>query len=673
MVLLRYIGLFWCLSLAGIVSAQESTLDSLEKVLTETVNTQQRVDILLNLLDLSNGNENEGKIAHQLYEEAKKIDDKFALAASLGSITIELMSSPDLKDSLFNLLAGAETLLAGSSEDGVTVYYRMVYTARELMLTNRTLRPEACNRLLSELNRRQDKSPFEEVERLFLTGSIHYLLVSLAETNSTSPIPYLEEAWKKAGNFPPTARKNFRGNIYILLSSLYNSTKQYAQLVKLSNSYLDMLDHYFSSDVMKQRRSYFYKDNLYLLCYQQLMSKQELIGKQKASEYYHRFCEYMKHGKGDALQRNKLYYYDYSYFYFMNQEKYAQALACSDSLIELIEKDNSINMQYITHYKKRAKALTKMGKLKEACNAYERVIKVSDSLVKKEQLETIGKLQVVYEVDRLKLRKVDLAARNHKIALICSAGLLLIIATFGFYSYFNLKHIRKLQAEFLRQKQEAQKSERMKAAFINSICHEVRTPLNSIVGFSELIAEEESRDKKEYYANIVQESCGQLTYLLDDMLEVAYLENRMEPLSSEEIDIGLICKEQLLLLPQKDGIDYTTNTTEGIRLKTNKKYFSLMLQALLNNANKFTQKGNITIESCRDGERIIVSITDSGCGIPEDKQEYVFERFTKLDSFVQGNGLGLYLCRLIARKLNADIRIDPAYKAGTRVLINFYL
>ena len=98
----------------------------------------------------------------------------------------------------------------------------------------------------------------------------------------------------------------------------------------------------------------------------------------------------------------------------------------------------------------------------------------------------------------------------------------------------------------------------------------------------------------------------------------------------------------------------------------------MVIEHLLNNANKFTEEGVIALgyKVNLSKNQICISVTDSGCGIPKEKQEEVFNRFSKLDTFVPGNGLGLYLCRLIVKRLDGEIKIDPEYTDGTRVVVN---
>ena len=119
----------------------------------------------------------------------------------------------------------------------------------------------------------------------------------------------------------------------------------------------------------------------------------------------------------------------------------------------------------------------------------------------------------------------------------------------------------------------------------------------------------------------------------------------------------------------KAGVAYADGIpVEPIAAISSEKYLTILLMALLGNAQKFTRLGEIRLECSRDEEHFSITVTDTGCGIPSEQYDHVFERFTKLDTFSQGNGLGLYLCRLIVRHLGGEIHIDPDYTGGTRVV-----
>ena len=202
--------------------------------------------------------------------------------------------------------------------------------------------------------------------------------------------------------------------------------------------------------------------------------------------------------------------------------------------------------------------------------------------------------------------------------------------------------------------------------------HEIRTPLNSIVGFSDLIFNDEiDKETREGFSQEIQKSTILLTSLIDNMLEISSLDVSQEKLPCKEANLNSICIQEMTLLNRshKPDIDYRTDLPEHpIILTTHEKYLSLVIEHLLNNANKFTEKGIITLHCHIDEARqqVHISVTDTGCGIPAGKSERVFERFEKLNEYSQGTGLGLSICKLIVENLGGKIWVDKNYKEGAR-------
>lgn len=384
---------------------------------------------------------------------------------------------------------------------------------------------------------------------------------------------------------------------------------------------------------------------------------------------------FIKSIREDRLTMARTRYFQAAYRKAVNRGEYIRALAYTDSLIYLAEHRPIPGVRPTVCYQKRAWMLHNLNRNEEASAAYERAVKVRNSAMHLEQTEVLREMQASYELDRLALDKALLTARHHKIALISLLLLLMAVAVAVAFVYASNRRTKRLQQELLRQMEQGHKSEEKKTAFINSICHEVRTPLNSIAGFSELLCTEEvSPEAHGQYCEIIHESRRQLRYLFDDMLEVAQLENLSEPLPRSYLDLCALCRSQLRAMKircPKIGLVYTDGIpAEQIAMVTSEKYLGILLAALLGNAYKFTRQGEIRLECGREGdERVYIAVTDTGCGIPPEKYDEVFERFTKLDPFSQGNGLGLYLCRLIVRHLGGEIRIDPEYTEGTRVVV----
>ncbi|MBD9093179.1 MAG: sensor histidine kinase, partial [Bacteroides oleiciplenus] len=298
---------------------------------------------------------------------------------------------------------------------------------------------------------------------------------------------------------------------------------------------------------------------------------------------------------------------------------------------------------------------------------------IQDSLTTDAAHKQLNELQVKYDLNALNNEKTMLEVKNKQTLLISLSILLIIVISICTYLYFSLKKEKRMKMELKVLHGKAQESEKMKQAFINSICHEIRTPLNAIVGFSDLIMNEDidAEMRREFPAEI-QKSTVLLTGLVNSMLEVANLDVSEEKLPCEAADLKDICTQEMELLNKKPGIEYILDIApESMIIQTNVQYLTQVIGHLLNNANKFTEKGCITLsyEADKQQKHISISVTDTGCGIPKEKYEEVFNRFSKLDTFVPGNGLGLYLCRLIVKRLAGEIKIDPSYAEGTRMVV----
>lgn len=196
----------------------------------------------------------------------------------------------------------------------------------------------------------------------------------------------------------------------------------------------------------------------------------------------------------------------------------------------------------------------------------------------------------------------------------------------------------------------------MKTAFINSMCHEIRTPLNAINGFSELLLTEQEPAARQAFQAEIWKSTTALTALLENMLELSQLVSSESPLPVAQTDIRLLCAERLELQKQlgdNPAVEYVNEAGTEIEIPTNAFYLTRVVDNLLHNAAKFTAAGRITLRCRNDESRrtLQISVSDTGIGIPPEKQEWVFEHFTKVDPFKPGSGIGLYLCRLIVTRL----------------------
>ncbi|MCI1646978.1 MAG: HAMP domain-containing histidine kinase [Bacteroides sp.] len=229
------------------------------------------------------------------------------------------------------------------------------------------------------------------------------------------------------------------------------------------------------------------------------------------------------------------------------------------------------------------------------------------------------------------------------------------------------------QIELRTAKEHAEEANQMKSAFISNISHEIRTPLNSIVGFSSLLVGTSNvTEEQKEYATIIEKSSNLLLQLINDILDTSRIESGKMRFKYEWCEVIDHCRNILMLADHNKQVDVKFEFipfANKYKLYTDPLRLQQVITNLLNNSLKFTPaNGIITLQIEKDeaNQRLIFSVTDTGSGIPEDKQEKVFERFEKLNEFVQGTGLGLPICQLIIRHMGGEIWIDKTYKQGAR-------
>lgn len=219
----------------------------------------------------------------------------------------------------------------------------------------------------------------------------------------------------------------------------------------------------------------------------------------------------------------------------------------------------------------------------------------------------------------------------------------------------------------------AEAASKAKTAFIRSMTHEIRTPLNAINGFTQILTMDDSSitpEIREDMSQRIMENTRLLTNILDDLILISDYESRIEPSPTEECLIASITDQAIdTVRPQvADGVtieNLSSIAPEQI-FKTCPAIIQIILVKLLDNAAKFTNQGHITLATDHADGHLHFSVIDTGPGIPADKHTFVFKRFTKLDSFSQGAGLGLTVVHLLAEHLGGTVAIDANYQDGAK-------
>ena len=264
--------------------------------------------------------------------------------------------------------------------------------------------------------------------------------------------------------------------------------------------------------------------------------------------------------------------------------------------------------------------------------------------------------------------------RTRLIAL--SIGLILLgllAAAMSYIVFARRRHMRQLKRAY----DHALESDKTKSAFIRNVTHEVRTPLNIISGFAQVISDPNmvtGPEERAHIAEMMQKNTQLITSLVDEMLELSLNENAPEAVAKDDVvEVNDLLRDLLQENEYKVSktvkLQFESDLGDDISLQTNEGMLKRVINLLLDNAIKYTKKGSIVMKASANDEQVILTVEDTGPGIPADAAEHIFERFFKVDTFREGLGLGLPLCRTIITRLGGTVDLDNSYQQGSRFIV----
>lgn len=644
--------------------------DSLLTLLPKTPDAADRGRIYVQLADLSGDSL---ELAAPYWEaalaEAHKAGDTYGCKDALDFLVRKFADRDTRRAEKY--IALSDSILPGSRH---ALFRSSLYAYYLWKQMNDNNSIETVTRALEELKgKNYDRlTPEERIEWEFLTGlAIDFSSVTTeAYDNIAKAIPYVERALENLRKYPLEERLHLEKICHDELSDLYmlckdkRAEEQIGQCIDLHRKWLAMDDRF--------ERPHRDTTGYMMRAYAKMVYLRDLISRDKLNEYYQK-CIGLARARGDMAE-----IYSTSARYYQCTGDYERAVAYIDSTITAY-KSKGIKADLAPIYATQSYLYEKMGDYKNALKAVRTTNNIRFNERVEEAQSSLAEMQTLFEVGRLEFEKSRLTGRIRFIALLAGGILVLLLIGWSVYQYVMVRQLKQIRRqltdaneEITRQSRRAMESEKMKTAFINSMCHEIRTPLNAINGFSDLLLEgDHDHDTRREFREQIWASTTALTTLLENMLELSRLVSSEEPLPLAETDLGLLCAERLQIqreLSQNPSVEYVLKG--GGRgtcvIPTNETYMARVIDNLLQNAAKFTAAGSVTVCCDKDDRtrKLRIRVTDTGIGIAPDKQEWVFDRFTKVDSFKPGSGIGLYLCRLIVTRLGGAIRVCPDYRAG---------
>lgn len=368
--------------------------------------------------------------------------------------------------------------------------------------------------------------------------------------------------------------------------------------------------------------------------------------------------------------------------YYYSEKLYGESLHILDQMEESYDPRAAVL---------RVKVFEALGRYKEALGHCLDIVEETNKRHTEAFTRQLNQLRTLHELNDREAQAYELQLRNQQVKIqqrqlyiSLFVSLLLLVLLYILYRYYRAG--RRFQRALIREKnslveserqlrqakEEAEHANQMKSTFIANISHEIRTPLNAIVGFSSLMTEDTFNTKeKEAFSRLIGNNSELLLNLINDVLDLSRIEAGNMKFNPAPTDLSLCCRNALDSIRHRvqERVKLTyTPSDDPYELLTDPLRLQQLLVNLLTNAAKFTEEGEINLAYAVDEEKkqVCITVTDTGRGVPPDKQETIFERFEKVNEYSQGTGLGLPICRLIATHLGGRIALDPTYTRGAR-------
>lgn len=309
------------------------------------------------------------------------------------------------------------------------------------------------------------------------------------------------------------------------------------------------------------------------------------------------------------------------------------------------------------------------GRWEEAYKSFKKESLIGDSIDNVVLTNSMQGIQVQVELYEAEKK----AATLRTTALLGAVFMLtLLIIALVYIVQSRKKHLEELRKAYNK----AMESEKMKTAFIQNVSHEVRTPLNIITGFAQVIANPDlagDPEERKNIATMMQKSTRQVTVLIDEIIGLSLIESTEKMRKEDNANINKMLRG--LQIEYQDYVNASTTLNvetelpDDFTLTTNENMLRRILACLMDNAVKYTEKGKITLKAQQENDQLKLTVTDTGSGIPTEEAEHIFDRFVKLDNFKEGIGLGLPLSRRLAEQLGGKVELDTTYTDGAQFIV----
>lgn len=496
----------------------------------------------------------------------------------------------------------------------------------------------------------------------------------------------------------PRGDGSLKSLFYTVAANAYSRNGLTAKAIEADRNLLSIID------TMKDRyasegRVYRTFDRSLYNCYRRLLSNYRGLNENEWSTYYNRILTIISRDHDlkntySELGRARIYY-------LMARKEYPEALALLKKHID-DEKNSYHRDRFMVLMIEAAEATDDRDALFWATREYNRIL---EQRMQEKSAERVREIQLLYyqssserKIAELQAEKALEESEASRRLLWISIGVAIVFFTLVIALLLLLRrtrryarkltetnrtiradrdNMRQIQKELIIARDRARDADRVKTDFINNMSHEVKTPLNAISEYTRLIVDcmdDENRRYLRRYADIVTKNTELILTLVNDVLEVAESDNSQINVIFKPVSVKSVCNVTLETISKTVSpgvtLEYINAHDSDITVTTDSHRVEQVLLNMLSNAAKFTSSGSIRLQHTVDRAANSISfiVEDTGIGIPRGKEEFIFERFEKLDYSSPGYGLGLYICRLMANILGGVIYLDPSYRHGARFI-----
>lgn len=668
-------------------------IDSLERRLMSLESSADSVATLFDIYDLSRAEQASSALGN-LFNAAKNSGDT---TAQIEAIKYQALISS--QDTLY-----LQRLKKAVSKYDVSPKVRETRLLIDLLLTENRIEADTAKHtsqdisaMIREYTVNPADDPYDRIAQLYT------LCTYLSQATSGDLLEANLQKLVRLVDRTPLTEGEVRKLIYKTAVPTYTVNNSPELAVETSKKVLNIIDSLNTAN-RAEGRKFCSRDRERFTCYRRLFTNYKALTPAEIEQYYRNAIKLAERNADieSDMKENPIIVAHYN----MSKGNYATAIPLLKRALNA-----DINSRYrLSLYSGLYDAAVAVGDKASQLEAAAAMIKHSRRTADGKMLERAREVEIVRDLNELQDLEYQEEREHHEtkidtyrfVVSLCALLAIVLVAliVIGVLRFLHLRRttnelrsgirkvcddraaLRKQLEDCKYEIEKARQADKVKTDFINNMCHEVKTPLGVITEYTQLIVDCIPEDKRVYldrFANIVDLNAKLVLTIMNDVLDMAALEHGTMTITVAPTSVRNICMQALDTVfenehASKPDIQVKFNTTgsDDIILSTDSQRVVQILINLLTNAEKFTEKGSITLDYglSKDGKTVDFTVTDTGQGIPNGKEEEIFNRFRQLDSSASGCGLGLYISRLISRLLGADLRVDSTYHKGARFILS---